>query len=171
MNYDLINQLGFGYIDFSYLFIGLAAAILILLIIILVQAGSIRKLNKKYQKFMLGKDGKSLESNMMKLFEEQTILKETVTVNKKDIRELFKKLEGSFQKVGIVRYDAYQQMGGMLSFSLALLDEKNDGFILNSVHSIDGCYTYTKEIKNGKCKIELGNEEKVALDQAMGTEE
>ena len=56
----------------------------------------------------------------------------------------------------------------MLSFSLALLDENNNGFILNSVHSTEGCYTYTKEVKNGECKIELGNEERVALEQAMG---
>ena len=59
-------------------------------------------------------------------------------------------------------------MGGLLSFSLALLDENNNGFIVNSVHSAEGCYTYTKEIRNGTCKLELGNEEKVALDQAMG---
>ena len=74
----------------------------------------------------------------------------------------------AFQKIGIVKYDAYQQMGGLLSFSLALLDEDNNGLILNSVHSTEGCYTYTKEVVYGECKLELSNEEKVALDQAMG---
>jgi len=79
-------------------------------------------------------------------------------------------MESAFQKVGIVKYDAFQQMGGKLSFSLALLDQNNDGFILNSVHSSEGCYSYTKEIKNGECSISLGSEEEVALNKAMGIE-
>ena len=47
-------------------------------------------------------------------------------------------------------------------------DENDNGFVLNSVHSTEGCYSYTKEIKNGQCDITLGEEEKQALDIAMG---
>lgn len=79
-------------------------------------------------------------------------------------------MESAFQKVGIVKYDAFQHMGGQLSFSLALLDENNNGFVLNSVHSTEGCYTYTKEIKKGVCAISLGKEEEQALSMAMGDE-
>ncbi|MDE5679264.1 MAG: DUF4446 family protein, partial [Lachnospiraceae bacterium] len=86
------------------------------------------------------------------------------------ISTLYKNMESAFQKVGIVKYDAFHQMGGQLSFSLALLDENNNGFVLNSVHSTEGCYTYTKEIKNGECTISLGDEEKKALSMAMGKE-
>ena len=64
-------------------------------------------------------------------------------------------------------FDAFNQMGGKLSFCLALLDENNNGFILNSVHSTEGCYSYTKEIQNGICEISLGNEEEKALNMAM----
>ena len=59
-------------------------------------------------------------------------------------------------------------MGGQLSFCIALLDENDNGFIINSVHSTEGCYTYTKEIKNGECKITLGTEEAEAMAIAMG---
>ena len=59
-------------------------------------------------------------------------------------------------------------MGGQLSFSLVLLNENNNGFILNSVHSTEGCYSYTKEITNGECNITLAEEERQALDIAMG---
>jgi len=59
-------------------------------------------------------------------------------------------------------------MGGKLSFCLALLDENNNGFILNSVHSTEGCYSYTKSIEKGECKISLGEEELKALNMAMG---
>ena len=73
--------------------------------------------------------------------------------------------------MGLVKYDAFRQMGGQLSFSLALLDENHNGFIINSVHSTEGCYSYTKEIKNGECKISLGQEEAEALAIAMGEAE
>ena len=85
-----------------------------------------------------------------------------------DIRTLYKNMESAYQKMGLVKYDAFNQMGGQLSFSLALLDENNNGFIINSVHSSEGCYSYTKEIKLGQCAIDLGAEEAEALSIAMG---
>lgn len=125
------------------------------------------KLKKRYDKFMLGKNAGSLEEEIQDLFEINKAVVEKVKENRKDIRKLYKKLTKAFQKIGIVKYDAYQQMGGLLSFSMAMLDEDNDGFILNSVHSTEGCYTYTKEIVNGECQLELGNEEKIALEKAV----
>ena len=77
-------------------------------------------------------------------------------------------VESAYQKMGLVKYDAFNQMGGQLSFSLVLLDENNNGFIINSVHSSEGCYSYTKEIKLGQCAIDLGAEEAEALSIAMG---
>lgn len=74
----------------------------------------------------------------------------------------------TFQKVGMVKYDAFNEMGGKLSFSLALLDQKNDGFIINAVHSREGCYTYIKEIIDGNSVLVLAEEEKEALNIAMG---
>lgn len=59
-------------------------------------------------------------------------------------------------------------MGGNLSFVLALLDYTNSGFILNSVHSREGCYIYTKIVDKGQTEVLLGTEEKEALDQALG---
>lgn len=168
MNIDLLNSIGLGTIDFSYVFIGLIAALIILFILLIVTMCKLGNLKKKYNKFMLGKDAKSLEKDIIGLYEDNKFLKATAEKDKKDIRVLYKKFETSYQKCGIVKYDAFQQMGGNLSFSLALLNENNDGFILNSVHSTDGCYSYTKEIKNGESAISLGEEEKQALEKAMG---
>ena len=103
----------------------------------------------------------------MGLYEDNKLIKASMDKNRKDIESLYKKFEGAFQKIGIIKYDAFNQMGGKLSFSLALLDENDNGFILNSVHSSEGCYSYTKEIKNGLSEISLGEEEKKALDMAM----
>ena len=76
-------------------------------------------------------------------------------------------MKNTFQKVGLIKYDAFQEMGGKLSFSLALLNEVNDGFIINAMHSREGCYTYIKEIIDGNSVITLGEEEKEALEMAM----
>lgn len=167
MNYKLLSEMGFGNIDLTYLFIGIFVLIIILLIVLIVQSVRLSKLSKRYKKFMGGKNAKSLEKDIVGLYEDNKFLKTSMEKNKKDIQTLYRKFEGAFQKVGIVKYDAFNQMGGQLSFSLALLDENDNGFILNSVHSAEGCYSYTKEIKNGLCDISLGDEEKKALDIAM----
>ena len=167
MNYNLLSEIGLGNFDLTYLFIGMFVLILILGIMIIVQLVKFDKLSKRYKKFMGGKNAKSLEKDIVGLYEDNKFLKTSMEKNKKDIQTLYRKFGRAFQKVGIVKYDAFSQMGGQLSFSLALLDENDNGFILNPVHSTEGCYSYTKEIKNGLCDISLGEEEKQALDIAM----
>ena len=160
-------------VDFvvDYLLIGMTAVIVILfitLILLIVQIRKTSKLKKRLDKFLLGKDGTSLENDIVALFEDNKFLKASTEKNKKDIRILYKNMESAFQKIGLVKYDAFNQMGGQLSFCLALLDENNNGFIINSVHSTEGCYSYTKEIKMGESSIPLGKEEEEALAMAMG---
>lgn len=167
MNYNLLQQIGLGNLDLTYLFIASYVLVLILIIITIVQTVKINKLSKRYKKFMSGKNAKSLEQDIEGIYEDNKFIKTSTEKNRKDIQSLYRKFESAFQKVGIVKYDAYNQMGGQLSFSLALLDENDNGFVLNSVHGAEGCYTYTKEIKNGMCEISLGDEEKRALDIAM----
>lgn len=168
MNSNILQSIGLGNLDIAYLFLILLVFIVVLFIIIILQMKKLNRLQKRISKFMTGKDAKSLEKDIVGLYEDNKFLKINVDKNKKDIRTLYKNMEHAFQKIGLIKYDAFQQMGGKLSFSLALLDENNNGFILNSVHSTEGCYTYTKEIKNGECTISLGEEEQQALDMAIG---
>lgn len=167
-NSEFLNSIGLGSVDIGYLLLGMAVLILLLIILVIVQIRNAGKLKKRLDRFMTGKDGKSLEKDIIGLYEDNKFLKITADKNKKDIRTLYKNMENTFQKVGLIKYDAFRQMGGQLSFSLALLDENNNGFVLNSVHSTEGCYTYTKEIKQGVCDIALGEEEEKALSMAMG---
>lgn len=170
-NSAFLNQMGIGSFDMGYLVAAMAAVILILLIVLIllcVQIGKVNKLKKRLNKFMTGKDTKSLEKELETLFKDNQALKANAEESKKDIRTLFKNMESAYQKMGLVKYDAFKQMGGQLSFSLALLDENNNGFIINSVHSSEGCYSYTKEIKLGESDISLGAEEAEALEIAMG---
>ena len=168
MNNSFLSGIGLGNIDIGIVILVMAIVIVILLIICIANICSISKMKKTGKKFMQGKNAMSLEQEITGLFEDNKFIKNAIEKNKKDIRNLYKNFESAFQKVGIVKDDAFNQMGGKLSFSLALLDENNNGFILNSVHSTDGCYSYTKEIENGVCKISLGEEEEKALNIAMG---
>ena len=167
MNSNFLNRIGLGSVDIGYLLLTLLIINVILLILIILAFLQINKFTKKYKKFMQGKNASSLEKDIMSLYEDNTFIKANVEKNKKDIAELFEKHKTTFQKMGLVKYDAFKEMGGKLSFTLALLDENNNGVLLNSVHSSDGCYSYTKRIKNGDSAITLSNEEKVAVERAM----
>ena len=136
MNNYFFTSIGLENMDIGIILTILASIILILLILNIVNMCLISKLKKKYKKFMNGKNANSLENEIIALFEDNKFIKSSIEKNKKDIRTLYHKFESSFQKIGIIKYDAFSQIGGKLSFCLALLDENNNGFILNSVHKI-----------------------------------
>ena len=166
MNSNLFDQLGLN-IDIAYVFIGLILLLIILFILIIIQNNKIKRIVEQTSRFMKGRDAASLEDEIVALFEDNRIIKKATEENQKDINDLYNRLASCFQKIGIIKYDAFNQMGGQLSYSIALLDEDNNGFLLNSVHSTEGCYSYSKEIRGGKCRLELGEEEQMALNEAM----
>ena len=165
--------MGLDSLDPKYLLIGtavMAVLVLISIILLIVQIVKVGKLKKRLDKFLVGKEGTSLEQDIIGIVEDNKFLKNMAESNKKDIRTLYKRLESTYQKLGLVRYDAFSHMGGQLSFCLALLDENNNGFVLNVVHSTEGCYSYTKEIKRGEYSnpnSTLSEEETEALSIAM----
>ncbi len=154
-------------IDLEYVVWGLAGAAVLLFIMLLVNIGMTARLKKKYKKFMGESDAKSLEERITGYLEQFDDLIETNYTNKSKIERLEGQMGITFQKIGLVKYDAFNEMGGKLSFSLALLNEKDDGFIINAMHSREGCYTYIKEIIGGKSIMVLASEEKEALDMAL----
>ncbi len=167
MNSELLNKIGIGEIDPAYFIIGLLVICLGLLIYIIATNKKIKTLNEKYKKFMSGKDGKTLENTIAKRFSQ---VDELINLDKtKDERldEISENLQIAFQKIGIVKYDAFNEMGGKLSFALAILNKENTGFVINAMHSREGCYTYIKEIIRGESYILLGEEEKEAVDKAI----
>lgn len=167
MNSNFLNSLGLGGLDVGIVLVVLAALSFVLLVMCIVLCVEHGKLKKRFNRFSQGRDAKSLEKEICDVFAQNVAIKEVVDKNKRDIKTLFRRMETTFQKVGLVKYDAFPQMGGKLSFSLAMLDEKNNGYIINSVHGSDGCYTYSKEIRAGKCDLVLGTEEQKALGIAM----
>lgn len=158
-------------IDSDYVIVGLAALTILLLLIVFINIIQMHKLKKKYKMFMDGKNAKTLEESIMSRMDQIDRLISSTQKNESDIQKIYKNMKTTFQKVGLVKYDAFHEMGGKLSFSLALLNEINDGFIINAMHSREGCYTYIKEIIDGNSIIALADEEKEALDMAMKSRE
>ena len=155
-------------VDPAYIIIGLAAITIILLIVVIVCLFQIKKLYRRYDYFMRGKDAETLEDIIMEQMEDIAALKAEDRANKDSIRNTNKNYRSAFQKFGLVKYNAFKGMGGNLSFAVALLDYTNTGFVLNSVHSREGCYVYIKEVQRGETDVLLGNEAKDALEQALG---
>lgn len=154
-------------IELEYVVWGLAGFAAFLFLLLLINMGMAAGLKKKYKKFMGDSDARSLEEKMDGYIQQFSDLIETNYQNKNRLDKLEGQMNLTFQKIGLVKYDAFNEMGGKLSFSLALLNEKDDGFIINAMHSREGCYTYIKEIIAGKSVIVLASEEKEALDMAL----
>lgn len=154
----------------SYIILCLVPFSFILFIIVIVLIVKQANLKKKYKKFMSGADGGSLEKQILERFEEIDMLKQGEKQIASDIDIIRENLMITYQKMGIVKYDAFKEMGGKLSFVLALLNKENNGIIINSVHSSrEGCYVYLKEIINGESFLELSEDEKNALNQAVNS--
>ena len=162
--FDLIEQ------NSVIIILTMAVLIVILLIVTIVNIAKSSSLKKKYNAFMQGKDGKSLEDDLIFRLEQIDELVESNAANERNIDLLFKNMTVTFQKYGIVKYDAFDEMGGKLSFTLAMLNERNDGYILNVVHSREGCFSYVKEIIAGNPVLSLSGEEQEALEDALAKE-
>lgn len=160
------------YLGFStdYVVIGLAALVVILIIIMIVNQVKMNKLRKRYEVFMKGKTAKSLEDTLVFRLEQVDDLIKNNAANERNINAIQKRMEFAFQKYAVVKYDALEEMGGKLSYALCMLNEKNDGYIINTVHSREGCYSYVKEIIDGNSVIGLAEEEIQALEEALKNE-
>lgn len=168
VNSPMLELLG---IDPAIIFGILFLLIIILLILLIVAMVKIKNANRRLDSFMRGRHAESLEDTMIDLITEIERLKASDAQKRRDIKRINDNLLVTYQKQGIVKYDAFNEMGGKLSFAIALLDKSNNGFIINSMHSREGCYTYIKEIVKGESYILLGEEERKALQKAMDEEE
>lgn len=154
--------------DPMILLIGSSILSLALLIAFIVCVIKMNKLYRRYDLFMRGKDAETLEDTMIEILNQLKEMNTKDRATKDMMRVLSKQVKDSFQKFGFVKYNAFKGMGGNLSFVLAMLDNNNSGFILDAVHSREGCYMYLKEVEEGATETVLGSEEQEALEQALG---
>ena len=149
-------------IDPGIILIFVLGVLLIVLVYMIKISMKMSRFIKKYKMFMRGMDGASLERAFAARFNQMDLLEENSRNHMEEIRKIKEVQNITLNKVAIVKYDAFKEMGGKLSFALAMLDKENNGFVMNAIHSSDGCYTYVKEIVKGESYVVLGEEEKEA---------
>lgn len=168
MDSPILNSLG---IDPAYLFIVMLILIIALFVLVFVMMGNIRSRNKQIKRLLSGTQAGDLEDIIMKRFAEMDAVKNNSKRLTKEHKEIQSSLSSCVSKLGLVKYNAFEGMGGNLSFALAILDSDNDGVVLNCMHSREGCFNYAKEIIGGEAYVALSDEEKESIERAKTLEE
>ena len=154
-----------------FILIGMLVIMILLFIIILILFRSVGKLETKYRRLMRGASGKNIEEVIVKRLDEiddvTAKCEEALNQNK----QLKESLKGCVQKVAIMRYKAFENVGSDLSFSIAILDGNNDGIILTGIYGREESTTYAKPVDQGISRYDLSEEEITVLNRAMNKEQ
>ncbi len=146
----------------------MAAAIVMLFILCIVLFFKIRRERQRYDYFMgVGRrPEQNLEAQLKEYFETSKGIDEKYTKLLDMVTDMDATMSRNIQKVGLVRYNPFDEMGGNLCFALALLDRKDNGVVLNGIHSRTGSFTYAKPIELGVSTYILSQEEIKAVEVA-----
>lgn len=144
----------------------MAVIIILLFIMIIVLFKAVGRVESRYRKLMKGTNNKNLEEMLLERLDSIEDAKE---ISKKVLSECEKleiKMKECIQKVAIMRYKAFENVGSDLSFSIAMLDDNNDGVILTGIYGRQESTTYAKPIDKGISRYDLSEEELYVLNEA-----
>lgn len=160
---NIINQYS------VFIIMGLSVITLLLFIISIILFSSVKKLEKKYKKMMRGVNNKNLEKALNDNLDniEKALNKSEEAIS--ECKNISDKLKGCVNKVAIMRYKAFEDVGSDLSFSIAILDSYNDGVIITGIYSRHDSTTYAKPIDKGISRYELSEEELHVLNEAINS--
>ena len=157
----VINEFG------PYIMIGLMALVILLLILVIVLFRSLNKVEAKYRKVTRGVNNKNLEEIIVEYLNR---VEESKKISE-DIKSLYgdmdSRIKDCIQKVSVIRYKAFEDVGSDLSFSVAMLDENNDGILLTGIFGRNESTTYAKPIEKGISRYDSSEEEEEALNNAI----
>lgn len=159
--YSLLDQYG-------YLIMAISAILSILaFIIVIAYSIKTRKIIKKYKRLMRGMDNKNLEALLMHHLDCVKENSSKIQDLEHRYQHLVRELRFCIQRVGIIRYNPFEQMGSDLSFSVALLDKNNNGIVLTGLFTRSSSSIYAKPIQNGTSTYPLSQEEMEAINRAI----
>lgn len=150
----------------------LVSIIIVLLIGFIVLIVRFAKLNKRYKNFMekLGQ-GKNIEEDLENyMYRVNQVERQNAEISNQ-VESIERNLTSCVQKIGMVRYNAFKDVGSDLSFALALLDENNNGVVLNGIYAREMSNIYAKPIQNGKSTYVVSEEEAQAIEKAIAASE
>jgi hypothetical protein len=149
------------------IFIGLAIWLIGLFIITIIQGTKIKKVRERYSSLVRGMNGIDIEGLIIKANGDIMDIKRDLSLIDQNLSQIETKLTFAIQKIGFIRYNAFNDIGSELSFSIALLDQYQNGFILTSIFGRESSVSYAKPIRNGESNIPLSAEELIAIDRAI----
>lgn len=158
-------------IDAGYILIALIVLVVILFVLIFYLMIYIKRRDKDIKRLLSGTTAGDLEEIILTRFSDIDAVKNNSKRLTKEHKEMQEDLSICINKIGLMKYDAFEGMGGSLSFALALLNSENNGVVLNCMHSREGCFAYAKEIIRGEAYVALSEEEKEAIDRAKTVKE
>lgn len=147
-------------IPYFYMLIGGASVFFLMLIIMMVQ------LHKRLNLFTRGAHGASLESTMQSLLQDHETSVHQHNELSSFVKNIHNRVTGSHRGFSLIKYNAFDTVGGNQSFSLALLDEKGTGMVLSSLYNRERSNIFAKPITSFSSEIELTPEEQLVLTQA-----
>ena len=150
----------------QYFIIGLTLIFLMALIVFININIKLAKMTKRYRRLMTGMDGSNIERLLMGHIDEVRDVVKQVNELSQQCQDNQIVLNKCLQKVGVVRFSAFEGVGSDLSYAIALLDENNNGFVLSSIFTRDNSRTYVKPIEKLESSYALTTEERQAIEIA-----
>jgi len=145
----------------------MALIILLLFILVLILFKAVNRVEQRYRKLMRGVSNKNLEELITTQLDNIDKSKKTSEETLIRCEDLSKRMNQCVQKVGIMRYKAFEDVGSDLSFSIAILDGNNDGVMLTGIYGRQESTTYAKPIDKGISRYDLSEEEMSVINQAI----
>lgn len=149
---------------------GMVLALLVLSLVLCIStvflALSHRNAKKRWSSLLEGTDGTNLEDLLRRHFEDRAALEDRLHDAQDRVDTLERKMRSAKRYAGLVRYDAFDDVGGSQSFAFALYDEEGNGAVITSQVGREGCRVYGKMLVNGKSERHLSKEEEMAIDEA-----
>ena len=163
---EYINQIT----NSEYFLLGILIAVVVLFFLMIFLCYKYSKLQKNYNRFIkkVG-NGENIQEDLENfMYKVDKVEKQNAEILG-NCSQLSNELEKCIQKIGIIRYNAFKDTGSDLSFALAMLDDKNNGVVLNGIYSREMSNIYAKPVENGKSSYTLSEEEEMAIDKAINS--
>lgn len=148
--------------------VALSVLVLVLLVAVLVLVRRTARLRSRLAGLTSADDGRSLEAVLDAHLDKVTAVGQDLEDLAARTGVLERDLRRTFSRVGLVRYNPFEETGGNQSFALALLDVEGNGWVLSSLHARTGTRVYAKAIARGRSDTALSDEESEAIRKASG---
>jgi len=153
--------------NLPYIFLGVIILLFIVLLVFIKINMNLSRLANKYETLIKGANGGNLDDALIQNIKDISLIRDNLITLSSRIGKLEDFERMTIKKVGIVKFDAFDDISGKMSFALAILNERQDGFILSNICGRSDSRVYVKPLVAGQSpNNNLTNEEKMAIGQA-----